>query len=80
MCANIFPLPKIFPEEDGIMVKIVTREREVEVTLDDLRLGDRATDAEIISAAERRLEQSLNNYIVTRHEDNIVVSPTPVFG
>ena len=68
------------PQTKIVNVRIVTREREMEVTFDDLRLGNQATDAEIIAAAERRLEQTLNNYIVTRHEDNIVVSPTPVFG
>jgi hypothetical protein len=62
------------------MIRIVTREKEVEVTLDDLGIAQGASDSEIIRAAERHLDTNLNGLMVSRQGENILVSPTPVFG
>ena len=63
-----------------VNVKIVTKETEINATLVDLGLDTQSTDTQILAAAERRSEQTLSNYTVTRHEDNILVSPTPIYG
>jgi len=62
------------------MVKIVTREKEVEVTLTELGVESDASDSAIIRAAERHLDTNLNGLMVSRQGENILVSPTPVFG
>jgi hypothetical protein len=64
----------------SVNVKIVTKETEINATLQDLGLEPQATDNQIIVAAERRAEQTLEHYTVTRHEGNILVSPTPIYG
>jgi hypothetical protein len=64
----------------AVNVKIVTRDVEINATLVDLGLEPQATDTQILAAAERRSEQMLEHYTVTRHEDNILVSPTPIYG
>ena len=61
-------------------LKIVTKERETEYTFKDLDLAPDATDSEIVRAAERRLDQNLNGFIVTKEGENALVSPAPVFG
>lgn len=61
-------------------VKIVAREREIELTFDQMGLSPDASDAEIIVAAERHMEQKLENFVVTRQGENVMVSPSPVFG
>ncbi len=63
-----------------VMVKVVGRDQEREARLTELGVSEQATDAEIIAAVERRYEQELRGYVVTRHETNILVSPAPVFG
>ena len=62
------------------MLKVVTKEREVELTFEDLNLASDASDAEIIAAVERRLDQKLDSHVVSRHEENVMVSPAPIFG
>ncbi len=61
-------------------LKVVTKEREVELTFEDLNLELESSDAEIITAVQRHLDQRLDGYVVTRHEDNVLVSSAPVFG
>lgn len=61
-------------------LKVVTREKEIDLTLEELGLSTEATDAEIIVAAQRRLDETLDGYVVSRHDTNIMVSPAPVFG
>ncbi len=61
-------------------VKIVVREREIELTFDQMDLSPDASDAQIIVAAERHMEQKLENFVVTRQGGNVMVSPSPVFG
>lgn len=61
-------------------VKIVVREREIELTFDQMDLSPDASDAQIIVAAERHMEQKLENFVVTRQGENVMVSPSPVFG
>lgn len=41
---------------------------------------DGSTDAQLIALVEGRLEKDLKGYTLTRHEENIVIHPTPVFG
>jgi hypothetical protein len=61
-------------------VRIVTKEREHEISITDLGLTQASTDRNIIEAAGKFLDANLQNYIVTRNGDNIMVSPTPIFG
>jgi hypothetical protein len=61
-------------------LRVVTREREVELTLTDLGIDANATDAEIVRAAERNLDTTLNGLIVSRKGENILLSPAPIFG
>jgi hypothetical protein len=58
-------------------VRVVTKEVEREITLD---LGAGASDSEILRTAERALDTNLNGLIVSRKEDNILLSPAPIFG
>jgi hypothetical protein len=61
-------------------LRVVTKEREVELTLTDLGIDANATDAEIVRAAERNLDTTLNGLIVSRKGENILLSPAPIFG
>ena len=61
-------------------LRVVTKEREVELTLTDLGIEANASDAEIIRAAERNLDTTLNGLIVSRKGENILLSPAPIFG
>jgi len=61
-------------------VRVVTKEREVEMTFKQLGLEKGATDAEIMRAAERDLDQNLSGLIVSRKEENVLLSPAPIFG
>jgi hypothetical protein len=62
------------------MLRVVTKEKEVELTFTELNLESGATDSEIVRAAERHLDQNLNGLIVSRRENNILLSPAPIFG
>ena len=61
-------------------LKVVTKEKEVELTLEELDLTSQSSDIDIITAVQRHLDQNLDGYMVSRREDNVLVSPTPVFG
>ena len=61
-------------------LRIVTKEREVELTLNELGLEQGSTDAEIMRAAERHLDQNLSGLIVSRKGENVLLSPSPIFG
>lgn len=61
-------------------LRIVTKETELEFDLEELHLTPNSPDSAILTEARRVTEQTLNNYTVTRHEINIIVSPTPTFG
>jgi hypothetical protein len=61
-------------------LRVVTKEREVELTLTELGLDNGSTDSEILRAAERHLDQNLNGLIVSRKDENILLSPAPIFG
>lgn len=62
------------------MVRIVTKENEVELTLEDLGVTIDSSASDILEAANKYMDQTLNNYTVTKSEGNILVSPTPVWG
>jgi len=64
----------------GKMVRIVTKENEVELTLEDLGVTIDSSASDILEAANKYMDQTLNNYTVTKSEGNILVSPTPVWG
>lgn len=61
-----------------VQLRVVTRDGEKD--LEAPELSPEATDSEIISAAERRLETDLNGYMVTREKDRVLVNPSPVYG
>lgn len=61
-------------------LRVVTREGEKEFSFEELELPFEATDTEILSRVERKLDANLDGYIVTRRAENVLVSPTPVFG
>ena len=61
-------------------VRIVTKEREVELTFDELHITPTSGDAAIIKAAERSLDTTLKDYMVTKNGDNVIVSATPIYG
>jgi len=61
-------------------VRVVTREKEVELTFEELDLVDSATDNEIVRAAERHLDANLSGLMVSRSGENVLLSPTPIFG
>ena len=61
-------------------LRIVTREREVELTLRDLDLTNTATDAQIKTAAEKYMDSKLTDLVVSRQGENILLSPAPIFG
>lgn len=61
-------------------LKVVTQDKEVELTLEELGLDIQSSDTDIIAAIQRHLDQNLDGYMVSRREDNVLVSPTPVFG
>jgi len=63
-----------------VNLKVVTKEKEVELTLEELGLYPNSSDTDIIAAVQRHLDQNLDGYMVSRREDNVLVSPTPVFG
>ena len=61
-------------------LRIVTKEREVELTFRDLDLATTATDAQIRTAAERYMDSKLTDLVVSRQGENILLSPSPIFG
>lgn len=61
-------------------IKVVLREREIELSFIDLDLPVTATDAQLVQATERHLDQKLDGFAVTRHEDHVMISSEPVFG
>lgn len=61
-------------------LRVVLREREVDLSMVDLDLGDLSTDSDIITAVTKHTGENLANHMVRREGENILVSPTPVFG
>jgi hypothetical protein len=61
-------------------LRIVTREREVELTFRDLDLTNTATDAQIRTAAEKYMDAKLTDLVVSRQGENILLSTSPIFG
>lgn len=64
----------------SMTLKVVTSEAEREFTFEELGLPYEATDNEILEAAHRKLDQDLEGYVVSRQGQNVLVSPSPVFG
>jgi hypothetical protein len=62
-------------------IRVVTVEKEVEFSLAELgiKVVD-PSDAQLIPAVERKIDQKLENVTVTRQGENIVIAPTPVYG
>lgn len=61
-------------------LKVVTKEKEVELILEELDLTNQSSDTDIIAAVQRHLDQNLDGYMVSRQDDRVLVSPSPVFG
>lgn len=61
-------------------LKVVTKEKEVELTLEELGLEVNSSDTVIIAAVQRHLDQNLDGYMVSRQDGKVLVSPAPVFG
>ena len=63
-----------------MVLRVVTKERETELTFTELGLDNGATDAEIMRAAERNLDTNLSGLMVSRKGENVLLSPAPIFG
>ena len=61
-------------------LRIVTKEREVELTFRDLDLATSASDTAIVKAAEKYMDSRLTDLVVTRNGENVLLAPSPIFG
>jgi hypothetical protein len=62
------------------VLKIVTKEQEYNVKLSEAELTSNSSDTDIIKASEFIAKTILKDFVVSRHGQNILVSPSPIFG
>lgn len=67
-------------QHQEFVVRLVHAGREQQFRAAELGVENPLDNEQVLTALRRRLDIQLDGYTISRHNQNVLVSPAPVFG